>query len=227
MRERLAEKGTRALSRRPEERLHGEHGVRKTFDGRSTPDLKQVFVEAKRGIVLVAVDIPIGLPKAGPRACDVAARRVLRERRSSVFPAPCRAALKGWQDYQRACDLNERASGKRLSKQVFNILSKIREVDRMMTIDLQDRIHEVHPELSFATLAGYPLCHRKVTPEGKAERLALLSAQGLSFDPAWERRWLGRSKVAEDDLIDAAVCLVTARRIVQGDAQVLPLAACG
>ena len=185
-------------------------------------DLKQVFVEAKRGTVLVAVDIPIGLPKAGPRACDISARRVLRQRRSSVFPAPCRAALNEWQDYQRACDVNERASGKRVSKQVFAILPKIREVDRMITVELQERIREVHPELSFASLAGHPLTHRKVTPEGKAERMALLSAQGLSFDPAWERQWLGASRVAEDDLIDAAVCLVTARRIVQGDAQVLP-----
>jgi hypothetical protein len=53
------------------------------------------------GAATVAVDIPIGLPDAGPRVCDVAARRLLGPRRSSVFPAPVRAALdahrRGWE----------------------------------------------------------------------------------------------------------------------------------
>jgi hypothetical protein len=40
-------------------------------------------------IDLIALDVPIGLPAAGPRARDVAARRLLGPgRASSVFPAP-------------------------------------------------------------------------------------------------------------------------------------------
>src|ERR1700683_520300 len=38
------------------------------------------------------IDIPIGLLN-GPRTCDKAARKLLGPRRSSVFPAPCRASL--------------------------------------------------------------------------------------------------------------------------------------
>ena len=186
------------------------------------PDLKQIGAEARRGTLMAVVDIPIGLPDSGARECDVAARQILKERASSVFPAPSRAALKGWQDYERACHLNERASGKRLSKQAFAILPKIRDVDRLMTVELQERVREAHPEVSFARLAGHPMRHHKAKREGRAERLALLNAHGISFDPTWERQWLGASKVAEDDLIDAAVCLVTARRIVEGNAQVLP-----
>src|SRR5262245_9293744 len=41
----------------------------------------------------IAVDIPIGLPADGPRACDRLARARLGPRRSSVFPAPSRALL--------------------------------------------------------------------------------------------------------------------------------------
>ena len=45
------------------------------------------------GADVVAVDIPIGLPDAGPRRCDQLARARLGPRGSSVFPAPVRAAL--------------------------------------------------------------------------------------------------------------------------------------
>src|SRR5437879_2446890 len=42
---------------------------------------------------VIAVDMPIGLPRAGSRACDGLARSRLGRRRSSVFPAPVRPAL--------------------------------------------------------------------------------------------------------------------------------------
>src|SRR5262245_32227397 len=45
---------------------------------------------------IVAVDIPVGLPKIsqkGGRAADIACRKVLGARRSSVFPPPSRAVL--------------------------------------------------------------------------------------------------------------------------------------
>src|SRR4051812_40737033 len=43
--------------------------------------------------VAIAVDMPIGLPAAGQRACDVAIREQLGVRRSSVFPSPTRPML--------------------------------------------------------------------------------------------------------------------------------------
>jgi len=42
---------------------------------------------------LICVDIPIGLSNGPPRECDIAARKMLGARRSSVFPAPVRAVL--------------------------------------------------------------------------------------------------------------------------------------
>ena len=54
------------------------------------------------GHLMIAVDMPIGLAERGPRACDIAARRVLpRGRKSSVFPPPRRAML-GCADWAEA-----------------------------------------------------------------------------------------------------------------------------
>ena len=143
-------------------------------------------------------------------------------RRNSVFITPCRAALRAVDDYERACELNRKACGKAFSKQAFGILPKIREMDRIMTPDLQDHVREAHPETIFAVLDGTPMSHRKSTAEGKGERLRVLAEHGLEFNPAWERTWLGASRVAEDDLIDATACLLTARRISRGQALTLP-----
>src|SRR4051794_40997128 len=43
--------------------------------------------------VVVAIDIPIGLPDAGVRTCDVEARRLLGRRGVTVFAAPVRPVL--------------------------------------------------------------------------------------------------------------------------------------
>ena len=183
------------------------------------PDLSGVCDDARP---LVVIDVPIGLPEAGARQCDMEARRLVGKRRSSVFPAPMRAALDGWEDYSRACDLNQAARGKKLSKQTFAILKKIRDVDQLMTPELQAVVREGHPEVTFRTLAGTVLEFNKSSHEGKAERLRILEKLGVRFDPTAERDTIGRSRVAEDDIIDAVAMLVTARRILLGRETVLP-----
>src|SRR5262249_18309552 len=125
---------------------------------------------------IVAIDVPIGLLGCGPRACDVAARKLLgRPRASSVFPAPCRAALDA-ASYREASARSYAATGRYLQKQLYNILPKIREVDCAIPPELQTRVHEAHPEVSFAVLSGgnRGLIHSKRSPEGERERLALL-----------------------------------------------------
>ena len=49
--------------------------------------------QAKGRLGAVGVDIPIGLSDGPPRKCDVDARALLGDRRSSVFPAPVRPVL--------------------------------------------------------------------------------------------------------------------------------------
>ena len=79
-----------------------------------------------------AIDIPIGLPESGPRPADVEARRRVGPRRNSVFPAPARAVL-GATTYGEACARSRQVGGKAISKQLFNILGKIAEVDALVT----------------------------------------------------------------------------------------------
>ena len=79
---------------------------------------------------LILIDIPIGLKTggSGERLSDLGARSILKARKSSIFPVPCREAIYA-KTYKEACEVNERLTGKRISKQAWNIVPKIRDVD--------------------------------------------------------------------------------------------------
>jgi predicted RNase H-like nuclease len=81
-----------------------------------------------------------------------------------------------------------------------------------------DRIHEVHPEVSFRTKNdGQPLRYRKKSAGGTLERVALLRAHGIEMDE------LGQAAAAPlDDVLDAAAAAWTAHRIGLGQAATLP-----
>ena len=171
---------------------------------------------------LVAIDMPMGLAADGPRACDQQARSLLGPRRSSVFPSPARAAL-GAVDYREACDLSFAASGRKLSKQAYNLLPKIRQLDQLLLADPKrsDRVHEVHPELAFREWnGGEPMAHGKKTAAGAAQRQVLVEAQfpGLALKI---RTGVAKSKLADDDILDAIACLWSARRLLRKGALVL------
>jgi predicted RNase H-like nuclease len=172
---------------------------------------------------VLAVDIPIGLSaerRPGGRGCDREARRLLGPRRSSVFSPPWRGALEA-RRYDQV-----RSEG--LTIQCFNILPRIREVDRAMTAALQARVRESHPELAFLRLAGAPLGHPKRTPAGRRERLRALRRAPRGFVEAMGRVFrdgtgpLRRRDAAPDDLLDACVLAWTALRIARGGARRLP-----
>lgn len=128
----------------------------------------------------IAVDIPIGLPARGARVCDLDARRLLgRPRASRVFPAPIRAVLFCSGSHAELSALHRAIDGRGLTKQVFHVLPKIREVDLWLNEnpEEQDRVHEIHPEVSFTTWNdGRPMLHHKRTIEGRAERECLIHA---------------------------------------------------
>jgi predicted RNase H-like nuclease len=170
-----------------------------------------------------AVDIPIGLlaeRQPGGRDCDRCARRLLGRRASSVFTPPARPLLDATH--------YDQVRGYGLSIQAFNILPKIREVDRVMTPALQHRVYEAHPELAFQTLAGQPLQDRKKTVAGREERLRVLenipSPLFHGIHAAFERilRACKRTDVAPDDILDAYVLMWTARRIRRAQAHRVP-----
>jgi predicted RNase H-like nuclease len=178
--------------------------------------LRGVFDQTSSGEAFAAIDIPIGLSDGEPRRCDADARAFLRRpRASSVFPAPCRSALEA-HSYDEANRRNFRASGRRLSKQSYAILSKIREVDLLITPRMQQHVREAHPEVVFAALAGHPMKHSKRKAAGRKERLAVLENHGLALTMVRIqeiRVQLGPSAAGADDVIDAAVCLLAANRI--------------
>jgi predicted RNase H-like nuclease len=167
--------------------------------------------------IIVAIDIPIGLPSAGSRRCDLEARSILGPRRSSVFPAPPRCTLAA-PSYADACAASAEACGKRLSKQTYAILPKIREVDALLCAapSLLQVVHEVHPEVSFAHWnAGRPMHHPKQSGFGFLERFRLVNDV---FPGAAEaiRESIPRSQAFDDDILDALAALWTARRIRDG-----------
>jgi predicted RNase H-like nuclease len=153
-------------------------------------------------VAVIAIDMPIGLPEAGQRACDVDARKLLGPRRSSVFATPVRATLAAT-TYVDALAQHRAADGRGLSKQAYNLLPKIRELDEHAG---DPRLHEAHPELAFARLLGHPAQHPKRSAEGRAERLVALGLTGISR----------LSGAAADDVLDALALVHTARHIAAG-----------
>lgn len=173
---------------------------------------------------VIAVDMPIGFETApsgsGGRACEREARARLGQRRSSIFAAPLRTALPA-RSHEEASRLNRAAGGPGLSRQSFNLFAKMREIDAVMSPALEGCLHESHPELVFATLAGRPMAHAKRTPAGRAERLDVLAGQGL--DPALFEPHAFKHKIAApDDVLDAAACALAAVRLAEGNALCLP-----
>lgn len=167
----------------------------------------------------VVVDMPIGLAETPPgRGTEALMRARLGPRRASVFEPPLRAALHA-ASQDEATRLNRAAGGKGISAQAFNILPRIREIDRWITPDAQARIREGHPEVAFARLAGAPLAHPKRATAGRDERMALLARAGLDTDALETARPRG---AAADDLWDAAVLALVAARVAKGCALRIP-----
>lgn len=171
---------------------------------------------------LVCVDIPIGLGDGQkPRQCDIAARRLLgRPRASSVFPAPIRPCLSA-KDYQAATRVCLEQSGKKLNRQSFALVDKIRQVDDLITPALQNRIREIHPEVSFWVLNGKkPVQQNKKTVPGQARRQKLLRTVFADADSILTRA--PTRGYAMDDALDALVAAWTAGQTVFGKVKTLP-----
>ena len=181
--------------------------------------------------VMIAVDMPIGLPERGAlggRACDVEARRGLGGRQSAVFAVPARVAVME-SDYRRACAVALTASDppRMVSKQCFNLFPKMREVDELMTPNLQDRVIECHPEVAFWAMNGRRALDEPKKVKGRPHEPGLALRRGLlaaaGFDAAFLREKQFRaSDAGADDLLDACACAWTATRMVRGEALRFP-----
>lgn len=171
---------------------------------------------------LVCVDIPIGLSDSNaPRECDVAARKLLRRpRASSIFPAPIRPCLAA-KDYETARKICIENTGKKLNRQSFALLEKIRQVDDLMTPTLQHQVREIHPEISFWALNNKkPIQQSKKTVPGQAQRHKLLQEIFTDMDSILAQ--VPPHGYVMDDALDALAAAWTAEQAVIGKAKTLP-----
>ena len=106
-----------------------------------------------------------------------------------------------------------------MSRQAYGLRTKILEVDRWVEATSMD-VREVHPEVSFATIAGRALTRKKKSWAGACEHRTLLAEAGIDLADD-----LGEAGVQEgyDDVLDAAAAAWSALRIVAGQAMSLPV----
>jgi predicted RNase H-like nuclease len=180
---------------------------------------------------LVAVDIPIGLPAhIGPqgRGPERAVRALLGDRQSSVFAVPSRSAVYA-PDYGAACRVALETSDppKKVSKQLFMIGPKIREVDETLRNKpgLIGRVFEVHPEVAFWRLNGDRALPEPKKVKGRlygpglAVRRDLLARHDF---PEAVTQQAAPAGAAADDFLDALACAAIGRRILAGTATPFP-----
>ena len=164
----------------------------------------------------IGIDIPIGLPTSARRAADAEAQAFVGPRRSSVFPTPPRAVIEA-ETYEEARRVAKEQFGIGVSSQAYRGLrAKILEVDAV--VGGEDRLIEVHPEVSFRALAGHDLQYSKRTWNGQMERRRLLETVGIELPDDLAEA----AVVPVDDVLDAAVGAWTAVRYEEGIAHSLP-----
>jgi predicted RNase H-like nuclease len=167
---------------------------------------------------IVAIDIPIGLPtksERGGRSADREARKVLQLRKPSVFPAPSRPVLQAKSfEEAKAIEAGNSTPPKTLTKQVFNILCKIRELDAIVK-SYPGVIFECHPEVSFWAMNNKTeMLQPKKTLKGFDERCSVLAQN--KYERSFVTMRVGsRAEHGPDDLIDACAAAWSAERILK------------
>lgn len=173
------------------------------------------LAEAAGPLAVVAVDIPVGLPDETRREADVQTRRFVGPRASSVFTTPVRDSVYA-ASFGQANALSRERIGAGVSQQAWALRTRIAEVDAWLRQDLPFVVVEVHPEASFAKMAGAPAASGKRSAEGAAERRQALSRAGVGVPSTLP------TGVAVDDLLDACAAAWTAHRVKTGAAITFP-----
>tara|TARA_Y100000768_G_scaffold345045_1_gene291722 strand:+ start:53 stop:751 length:699 start_codon:yes stop_codon:yes gene_type:complete len=172
---------------------------------------------------LVLVDIPIGLDidlKKGGRIVDKLARKELLTNKSSIFNAPSRLVLDA-KNYEEANKINK-SKGMGLSKQSWNLVKKIKEVDEYIRNSNKTIIFESHPEIIFQIMKRDKVSSKKKNKEGIIERKNLLVKSG--FDKVFLERNLSAKDnfYKQDDFIDACSLFWSANRAIANSEVKIP-----
>jgi predicted RNase H-like nuclease len=180
---------------------------------------------------IVAVDVPIGLPErigAGGRGPEAAVRKLLGARQSSVFSVPSRAAIYA-ESFREGCRIAAETSQppRKISKQLFMIAPKIREVDCLLRGEpaLKDKVFEVHPEVAFWRLNGNRALDEPKKIKGVPYAPGLALRRRLLIEAGFPRACVEAAPpkgARADDLLDALACAAIAQRIHAGVAEPFP-----
>jgi predicted RNase H-like nuclease len=159
----------------------------------------------------VGIDIPIGMPDDGTRACDLLARGKLRPHASRVFTGARRWLWQEFDDPDKANAEATRRGQHRASRQLWHLGAKIMQVDAYVRAQPALDIREVHPELVFLRLnRGRPLPSKK-SDGGLSMRQRLLRRAGFPDIGEWTTRMRLGTGAKQDDVLDACAVAIAAR----------------
>jgi len=162
------------------------------------------------------VDIPIGLPMgADRRVSDIAARAFVGSRRSSVFFTPP-AELLDCTSAAEANDLARRLNIPGIAAQTFALKKQILAVQPFAEQD--DRIYEVHPEVSFREACGEEVLWPKSSWNGQMVRRSILAERGIDLPQSLPE--LGSADPS--DILDASIVAWSASRVANKSAERFP-----
>lgn len=167
---------------------------------------------------IILIDIPIGLGdhKITRDLDDIARKHLIPGRSASIFIPPVRESLLE-HTYEKAKQINNQITGRKISIQTWNISGKIRELDDFISLHAAylKILKEAHPEICFKYLndGTLPKYKKQATQNrGIEERLKILEKFEPRIDKAYidARKQYPKSTVANDDIIDALCLLITA-----------------
>jgi predicted RNase H-like nuclease len=178
------------------------------------------ILNLKEDISHIAIDMPVMLLNQ-ERTVDGKARRLLGKRSSTIFNAPVEDALNAAQ-YHEASLINFNLTGKKISKQSFNLFNKIKQVREFKDQNPKIKIYESHPELAFMALNKKKvILASKKTAQGKKLRLFLLNEIYKQFNYKKIRNQFKKTVVNDDDILDALVVMYVGIKIYNNEAYVI------
>ncbi len=170
------------------------------------------------------VDMVIGLPSNKDHVRpDTYARRIIKERGATIFPAPCRQAVYA-DTVGEAYEENERILGKKFTPLTVGIIPKMREVDTFLQNNpgFKNVIKESHPEVCFARMNGRTMQSKKSEIDGMEERINLLAGYISKISSSKISAMAKSMKCNVDDILDAICLAVTANIAAQGYVESIP-----
>jgi len=184
--------------------------------------LDSIYDFTKKSAV-VGIDIPLELHEKGTRMAEKEARVFLGRRASTIFSPPAIKTLNA-KTYEEACRINYNEEGKKISKQTWYILNKIKEARKIYLDKASNKkLFEIHPELSFMAMNRMQvLIDSKKTIEGRKKRLKLINGHYPSFSFDDVRGKFSSKDVADDDILDAIAVLWSTQKIIDNIASYVP-----